>query len=317
MHLSGSGPVDGNSQHLSSTRGEIQGQTAALHMANILHQSHNAMHLPVHISGDNKGVQSKCARCNTNRIRDHREANSDLFYEYKAASKGIKKTIQWVKSHQDHGYPWESQQDLLDLKLSTDATLNVMCDHMANKAHQESTTYPDAELLPAEKWALFASTPFSYKITGKLDYGIQQTYHYDNLQEYIGKKHGLSAGNMEYIQTENLRTYLDKQNIHCRANTVKLMHKWIPTRAFLHKQHREDSPICTRCKSVHETADHILVCTDNTAKSERTNILYDALKKLQDYGTPSIILNEIECHLCQTLEVMCFTWLFINLLDQN
>ncbi len=113
MHLSGSGPIDGNSQHLSSTRGEIQGQTAALHMANILLQSHNTMHLPVHINGDNKGVQSKCARCNTNRIRDHREANFDLFYKYKAASNGINKTIQWVKSHQDHGYPWESQQDLL------------------------------------------------------------------------------------------------------------------------------------------------------------------------------------------------------------
>jgi hypothetical protein len=91
LNLSGKGAVDGNVHNLSSTCGEIHGQTAGLHMANILLQAHNATDIPIQISGDNKGVQSKCARNWTNCLREHREANFDLFSEYKRASKGIKK----------------------------------------------------------------------------------------------------------------------------------------------------------------------------------------------------------------------------------
>jgi hypothetical protein len=141
-------------------------------MANMLLQSNDATHIPVHISGDYKGVQSKCAHQKTNQLRDHREPNFDLFFEYRTASQGIKKTIQWVKSHQDAATPWETYKDLLDLQLSTEATLNVMCDHMANEAHKNSLTYPEAEILPSEKWAIFACTPSTYKITGNLDYEI-------------------------------------------------------------------------------------------------------------------------------------------------
>jgi hypothetical protein len=81
------------------------------------------------------------------------------------------------------------------------------------------------------------------------------------------------------------------------------MHKWIPTKEFLHKQHREESPICTRCNLVNENADHILVCEDPIATTERTTILFEALKKLHDCGTPPLILMEFERYLCQALYV--------------
>jgi hypothetical protein len=128
LNLNGMGAVDGNARNLSSTRGEIHGQTAGLHMANILLQAHNATNIPIQMSGDNKGVQSTCATNHTNRLREHRGANFDLFSEYKRASKGIKKTTMWVKSHQDEGTPWTTTTELKDLKLSTEATLNVWCD---------------------------------------------------------------------------------------------------------------------------------------------------------------------------------------------
>ncbi len=217
--------------------------------------------------------------------------------------KASKKTVQWVKSHQDDDTPWTTNSDLIDLKLSPEATLNVWCDRQANEAHTGHQSFPDAEVLPAEKWALFASTPHTYKITGKLDQELLMTYHYNGTQTYITRKHGLSAEKMQHVQTEHLRRYLDNQKIHCRANTIKLLHRWIPTKDMLHKQNREESPICERCMSKNEDADHILTCQDATAQKERSDILYDALHKLCESDMPTNIAVELECHLCQTLHI--------------
>jgi hypothetical protein len=50
LNLNGCGAVDGKTQNLSSTRGEIHGQTAALHMANILLHAHDATDIPIQIT---------------------------------------------------------------------------------------------------------------------------------------------------------------------------------------------------------------------------------------------------------------------------
>jgi hypothetical protein len=209
--------------------------------------------------------------------------------------------------HQDDATPWTTNRDLIDLKLSPEATLNVWCDQQANEAHKVSQTFLDAEVLPAEKWALFASSLHTYKITGKLDQEVQMTYHYNETQKYINRKHGLSAEKMQNVQMDNLLRYLDKQNIQCRANTVKLIHRWIPTKDMLHKQNREGTPTCKRCNSQNETADHILNCNDTSAQKECSDILYNALHKLSEGDMPLNMTAELKSHLCQALHTHTVT----------
>jgi len=50
------------------------------------------------------------------------------------AAKNMQKQVHWVGSHQDEGLSWETNNDLLDIKLSPEAMLNVWCDKMADKA---------------------------------------------------------------------------------------------------------------------------------------------------------------------------------------
>ncbi len=61
-------------------------------------------------------------------MKTHREPNSYLFDECKAAMKGIHKQMHWVASHQEDGTPWKTTEELIGLKLSPKATLNVWCD---------------------------------------------------------------------------------------------------------------------------------------------------------------------------------------------
>jgi hypothetical protein len=43
-----------------------------------------------------------------------------------------------------------------------------MCgDKQVEIARQKDITYPDADIFPAKKWAIFATLPDYYKITGK------------------------------------------------------------------------------------------------------------------------------------------------------
>jgi hypothetical protein len=144
------GAVDGLPQALSSARGELQGQTAALIMSKMVLDAHQSI-LPIHMSGDNHGVQKKCAEgIHDRRIHDHRQHNMDLYLEYKATAKGTKKTTSWVKSHQDSDTPWDTFDEVRQLKLSHDATLNVWCDKKASAAHQNVQLDPAAEVFPSE-----------------------------------------------------------------------------------------------------------------------------------------------------------------------
>ncbi len=82
---------------------------------------------------------------------------------------------------------------------------------------------------------------------------IHTSFYYEATQAYIEKKSGLTAAKMKDIQTANLKAYL-KQHPLERANTVKLMHQWIPTYDNIHKQGRHHAPTFSRCGLCNETA---------------------------------------------------------------
>lgn len=147
------GPVDGYQTDLSSSRGELQGQTVLVIVFNILLSTQPSNLNTVKLIEDNKGVEQKTTKVCLNKINHHREANSDLHMEYVHASKSLTHQVEWVKSHQDKDMPWSTTQDLNDLKLSTAATLNVQCNKQANIACSKSSTYADAKVYPNECWA--------------------------------------------------------------------------------------------------------------------------------------------------------------------
>jgi hypothetical protein len=76
LHIAGTGPVDGYVPYLSSTRGELQGQTALTIITNLFLQHHNFQATLVMIC-DSKSAQSIQVRPAT-RLRQHRDPDLDL-----------------------------------------------------------------------------------------------------------------------------------------------------------------------------------------------------------------------------------------------
>jgi hypothetical protein len=89
------------------------------------------------------------------------------------------------------------------------------------------------------------------------------------LLAYIHKKHKICQAKLEDMNLTGLQTYLGKLKHFQRASMAKLLHDWIPTNDFLHKQGRADTNLCPRCQTCLETADHILKCDDKDAQEKR------------------------------------------------
>jgi hypothetical protein len=191
MSITGAGPVDGHILDLSSSRGELQSQTAMAIITNTFLTANNATDITTTLLGDNKGVQNKCATPKINKLQYHRAPNTDLMMEYKLATNNIQIKSEWVKGHQDENMEWNSIDELKDLKLSNTATLNVWCDRQAETAWIQGWTDPEADVYPSEKWAVFTDSPVSRKITGPLNYNIIYTLSHAALETYIYKKHGI------------------------------------------------------------------------------------------------------------------------------
>ncbi len=295
--------VDGYHCNLSSAHGEIQGQTAAATLIHGLNKTLNTSNVTIQLFGDNQGVQNKCKRQTVTKLRSHRDPNADLFMEYHAVTSTFNPKVHWVRSHQDKDTPLETIEDLKELKLSPEATLNMWCDKQAEIACQEDISYPDADILPAEKWALFTTTPDYYEITGKLNEAITTTLHFEPLQKFIAKKHGPIPEKIQDTNTTNRCLYLKRLRPHTRANTVKLMHRWIPRNSFLCSQGCSKSDICPRCEHAPEKAEHIHAFADPVTCQERTTLLYQALSDLEQAEMPSFVLNTMEHHLTKTLNV--------------
>jgi hypothetical protein len=304
MIISGAGAVDGHEKYMSSTRGELQGQTAAAIIIQGLLRSHNGVKPQVHFYGDNQGVQSKCSTYTPKKMRVHREPNSYLLLEYHAATKNMKKQAHWVASHQDDKTTWTTTAELKELKLSHESMLNVLCDKMAGEARLLDQSYPDADTLPSEKWALVSPVPTVHKLTCHMDNSIMTTLYQSDMLNYNTKKHGMTEVKLNETRTECLENYLKKQKPMERASTIKLIHKWIPTNAFLYKQRRIPSPCCTRCGKHDETAVHIYSCPDQSAQTERQTLLYNKLKELVTLGMPLLYASQLEDKMTSLLAIM-------------
>ncbi len=78
MKIEWSGPVDGDTNAMSSSRGELQGQTALAIISESFLKDHNATDIPITFFTDNLGVQKYCSNSKIHRIGHHRKANVDL-----------------------------------------------------------------------------------------------------------------------------------------------------------------------------------------------------------------------------------------------
>ncbi len=72
-----SGTLAGWSMVFSSTRGKLQGQTAVATTSSVL-MKHHITNIPVHMIGDNQGVQEKNSHYHTDRLKYHKYGNADL-----------------------------------------------------------------------------------------------------------------------------------------------------------------------------------------------------------------------------------------------
>jgi hypothetical protein len=302
MCIKGKGAVDGDPNTMSSTRGELHGQTALAIISNIFLQSRNATTTPTIFVGDNKGVQQKCSDPQTTRLRDHRSPNIDLLLEYKNATKGRKTQSQWVASHQDKDHNWNTIDDLKTLNIPNNAILNIWCDKEATEARKNHLTQC-ADVYPQERWALFTSDPTPHKITGKLDNCILRQLYHDSLARYIHRKHLICPSTLDQLDTNSLHQVLSTQRVYQRANMIKIIHRWIPTQEFLYHQRRVTDTLCPRCHQNPEDAKHILICSDTQASSFRQKALYETLTSLLQHNTSIHILQAMEENLCHHLAV--------------
>jgi hypothetical protein len=88
LHISGSGPVHGLPQYLSSSRGELQGITAILLIAKLLMEYHSCNY-KVQALCNNSGIISKCSRQTNNSLKRQRIANLDLFLTQSEVAKDL------------------------------------------------------------------------------------------------------------------------------------------------------------------------------------------------------------------------------------
>jgi hypothetical protein len=127
--------------------------------------------------------------------------------------------------------------------------------------------------------------------------------HTEALLAYLHKKHSICDGKLDGISLDGLHHYMKNQKPIQRASTAKLIHGWIPTNDFLHKQGRADSYLCPRCQLYKETSDHIMECEDSDAHDARQPLLYNMLQQLVKANTSIIILSLLERKLTRLLKV--------------
>lgn len=302
MHIAGRGPVDGYTSDLSSSCGELQGQTALAIISKLLLE-HNNTTCNVKLIGDNKGVQQKTAKILPQRIRLHSEPNLDLLLEYDAAARSLQRSVDWVKSHQDKDTPWTNLMELEQLKLSPAATLNVWCDKQAGIARTHTTSFPDVDIYPNEKWALFINTPQPRKVIGNLSENVHLQLYYDESLRYITRKHNLSEGKLKDDNLTALLKFMTMKPMHARASMAKIIHRWIPTIAHLSTQNCSHDNTCPRCLTSAEHSNHILTCPHSSTKESRTSHMYHALSEIQKATTHPSILSTLEYKLSTILEI--------------
>jgi hypothetical protein len=234
MRINGSGAVDGHTSDMSSGRMELQGQTALAIMLNHLQTTVQRPLPPCHFYCDNQAIISGCKHKLYTRLGHHKKPNMDLYMELKKQAQSLTIVHEWVKSHQDNGMKWSSPDELSNLPLDHEAKLNCLCDHLATESQSTNISFPDMEVLPAERWAVYMTQPTSKKVTGHLNQAVKEALRYKNMLQYIQKKHGLTEALLDKIEAKALGTYLRSIPVHKRTTIIKIIHGWLPTHSFLH-----------------------------------------------------------------------------------
>jgi hypothetical protein len=299
--IHGSGPVDGYGPHLSSTHGELQGQTAIAIVTNLFLRHHNSS-IPIRMICDNKSAIAPPVPPTLTRIRFHRDPDVDLRLQLQHQLHTLSTQHEWVKAHQDTK-PWQTIQGLWDLQLSCDVTYNSWCDRMAMESRLTSFSDPSPLVLPAEKWAVYVTHPNPHKITKDFNESIYSCLSYPTMTEYLKKKHNLSVQDLDFIGCADLRGFLKTLPVSIRATYIELIHNWIPTQSFLHKQCREHSPICPLCSMHDETACHMLTCPDPRTDASRRTALSSYFRTLLSIHTPISIIHILEDKLSFFLQI--------------
>jgi hypothetical protein len=242
LSIYGSGPVDGHFPDLSSTRGELQGQMAITIISNLFLQYHQ-LNATVHMVCDSKSAQSIATCPAPTSLRAQRNPDLDLQLQIQHESRTLKVDREWVKGHQDT-QPWSTVEELKTQELPRDAIYNSWCDKLAGETRERHPSYSDAAVLPAEKWAVTASFPVPHKITRNFTTNIHTSLTYEDLLQYIHRRHNISSHKMVNVLGTDMQRVLQSFPAHNRATYAKLIHRWIPMMEFLYRQNRAPSPIC-------------------------------------------------------------------------
>jgi hypothetical protein len=223
------------------------------------------------------------------KFRCHRDPNSNLFLIQSNIRKLYNTRYNWVRGHADKE-AWVDITDLESRQLSRDEIYNVWCDKVASETRDLGThNRSDPDVSPYERWALFSSYPTYHKMVGNLTSSIPEALSFASTLVYISKKHSISKAIHNNTNFLALKQYLSSLSVFTRANTVKLIHGWVPTYASL-RQGREPSPICPQYQSTTKTTDHILQCPGAHARNNRQLLLQAFLTKIKKI-TPHILLH--------------------------
>jgi hypothetical protein len=278
----------------------LQGQLALLIISSLFFQTHKIECPKITLHCDNEGVQK---RTNTPhriiQLKSHKESDADLLLVYRAWIKkgNVQPTVEWVKGHQDEGRTWDSIAELKHLALSNAAMLNCYCDKQAGlamKNHAGNISVAEVDVLPGEKWAIFATHPLLHKITSNLSDTLHTQLFHERMESYLAGKHRLTQAKLDGVNQSALKATLKCLKPQRRAVYVKVMHNWAPTNAFLHKQDRAEDIMCPLCTHQEETMCHVLQCTHPETCQNRQSMVYAYLYNLQKLNTSNEILSIFE-----------------------
>jgi hypothetical protein len=107
-------------------------------------------------------------------------------------------------------------------------TANLFMDY-----HNTKTTFHATCDNQGRKVGSFLKYPVYHKLIGNLSNDITVALSWEATAACVNLKHGLSLSKLQCINTNALQQYLTSIPIVKRANTVKLIHGWLPAYPFL------------------------------------------------------------------------------------
>ena len=88
---------------------------------------------------------------------------------------------------------------------------------------------------------------------------ISDSFFADEWHKYMEKHFGLTRGDVEEVEWDMLRRYLQKSKLR-KCSTLKIMHQQINTMAVCERWGTAKNAICPLCLEAEETAQHVCQC---------------------------------------------------------